>query len=132
MGTSVNDYKKASFFMVGFGMLFQLIGHIILINTEYRTPVHDWTASVCSLTIPLFCFWIGGLLRTAFPKPKAWVRAVLCILIPLMYVRLLIWPETSIFYRMPPGYYPMMLSLVIVIHRHYGTTDVRDVRRLRE
>ena len=26
----------------------------------------------------------------------------------------------------------MMLSLVIVIHRHYGTTDVRDVRRLRE
>lgn len=26
----------------------------------------------------------------------------------------------------------MMLSLVIVIHRHYGTTDVNEVRRLRE
>ena len=26
----------------------------------------------------------------------------------------------------------MMLALVLVIHRHYGTLDINEVRRLRE
>lgn len=114
MAANTTDYKNTTFFLVGLALLIQLIGHLILANTEYRTPVHEWTASVCSLSVPVLCFWIGGLLRTLYPKPKAWVTAALLALLPLMYIRLMIWPYTSIFFRFAPGYYVMMLSLVIM------------------
>ena len=114
METRVTDYKWTSFFLIIVSCLIQLISQIILASAEYRSPMYDWTASICSMAVPVSCFWIGGLLRTAFPNPKLWEKTFICALLPLMYVRLMIWPYTSVFYRLTPGYYIMMLSLVIV------------------
>lgn len=114
MDTKYTEYRNATFLVVGLACVMVLTIHLVMANTLETSSVHIWAASMGSLTTPVLAFWIGGLLRTLYPKPKAWVTAALLALLPLMYIRLMIWPYTSIFFRFAPGYYVMMLSLVIM------------------
>lgn len=91
METNVNDYKKVSYFLTALGCVILFAGHIIRSYTEYRSFLFDWSGAAVSMVIPIFCFWIGGLFRVAFPKPKVWVQAILCALMILMYLRLVLW-----------------------------------------
>lgn len=91
METKVNDYKKASFFLVALGCAILFAGQEVMHYSEYRSLLFDWSVAAISMVIPIFCYWIGGLFRVAFPKPKVWVQAILCALIVLMYLRLVLW-----------------------------------------
>ena len=124
MNTKMSDYRNTTFLFVGLGCLIQLVGHIILslpkyngryglASLGYRFPAVEWTSAIMSLAVPVFCIWIGGLLRSIWPRPQNWVKVALLILIPLLYLRLVIWPGGGIDLSWP-GYDILMLSLVIM------------------
>ena len=106
METKVDNYRKASFLMAGLGCVISVICWYIMSGTLYGNPVYKWASALSSLTIPVFCFWIGGLIRAICPKPKVWVNIVLISLIPIMYMCLVLWSDR--------GYGYLMLFLAIM------------------
>ena len=106
MEKTVNNYRNASFLMAGLGCVVSVVCWYIMSGTLYEDPVYKWASALSSLTIPIFCFWIGGLIGAICPKPKEWVNIVLLSLIPIMYMCLVLWSDR--------GYGYLMLFLAIM------------------
>lgn len=106
METKVENYKKASFLMAGLGCFINVLCHWARSLTVYENPFYKWVTAIITLTIPIFCFWVGGLIRAVSPKPKTWVKIALICFIPIMYLCLVLWSDS--------GYGYLMLFLAIM------------------
>ena len=113
MNTKILNYRNTTFLFVGLGCLIMLAVFFIRPQFDFRTPARMWMTSVNSLVTPMFCVWIGGLIRSIWQRPKIWVKGFFLALIPFMYLILVLYPISGI-NHMWPGYDILMLSLVIM------------------
>ena len=84
-------YKNASYVMAGIACLITTCSIIVHYTTngltyEEYNAVWDWISPFLSLATPILFGWIGILLRKKYPTPKTWVKVLLLLLFPALYL----------------------------------------------
>ena len=82
------DYKHASCLMVGLACLIiviNLVLHWIIPYDSYR-QLWWWLTPIFSFSTPALFAWIGILIRKCTPEPRIWIKALLIILVPVLYL----------------------------------------------
>lgn len=83
--------RNSSVIMAGFaGLVFlcSIVADIVggSLSPAYYDAMWRWMGPVGSLATPVLYGWIGMLLRQRYPKPRIWVKILLFLLIPLIYI----------------------------------------------
>lgn len=82
------NYRSASVVMAGAAGLIVLCVLIsqILGWGVYYSPGWRWMRPFCSLATPILFGWVGVLFRGRWQSPKKWVKTVLVLLVPALYI----------------------------------------------
>lgn len=73
-------------------------------------PMMFWNHTAWA-AMPFLCVWLGALLRVVWPNPAKWIKALMLISIPVMYLCLVFIPFS---FRVNPGQEMKMVAMIII------------------